>query len=50
VRFSRKVENHAAAIDLYVMFYNFGRIDQTLRVTPGMKPASPITPGASRKS
>ena len=30
--FSRKVENHAAAIALF-MWYNFGRIHQTLRVS-----------------
>ncbi len=34
--FSKKVENHAAAIALYFMFYNFGRVHQTLRVTPAM--------------
>jgi hypothetical protein len=37
MRFSRKVENHAVAIALYFMFYNFGRIHQTLRVTPAME-------------
>jgi IS1 family transposase len=31
--FSKKVENHAAAIALYFMYYNFGRVHQTLRVT-----------------
>jgi hypothetical protein len=31
--FSKKVENHAAAVALYFMYYNFGRIHQTLRVT-----------------
>ena len=35
--FSKKVENHTAAIALYFMFYNFGRIHQTLRVTPAME-------------
>ena len=35
--FSKKVENHAAAISLYFMFYNFGRVHQTLRVTPAME-------------
>ena len=35
--FSRKIENHAAAIALYLMYYNFGRIHQTLRVTPAME-------------
>jgi IS1 family transposase len=34
--FSKKVENHAAAIALHVMYYNFIRIHQTLRVTPAM--------------
>ena len=32
--FSKKVDNHAAAIALYFMRYNFGRVHQTLRVTP----------------
>ena len=40
--FSKKVENHAAAIALYFMWYNFGR-HQTLRVTPAMELASRIT-------
>jgi IS1 family transposase len=35
--FSRKLENHAAAIALYFMYYNFGRVHQTLRVTPAME-------------
>ena len=35
--FSKKVENHAAAVALYCMWYNFGRVHQTLRVTPAMK-------------
>lgn len=35
--FSKKVENHAAAIAVYFMYYNFGRIHQTLRVTPAME-------------
>jgi len=34
--FSKKVENHIAAISLHFMFYNFVRIHQTLRVTPAM--------------
>jgi hypothetical protein len=34
--FSKKVENHAAAIALYFMYCNFGRVHQTLRVTPAM--------------
>lgn len=35
--FSKKVENHAAALALYFMYYNFGRVHQTLRVTPAMQ-------------
>jgi len=30
------VENHAAAIALHFMHYNFARIHQTLRITPAM--------------
>jgi hypothetical protein len=30
--FSRKVANHACAVALHYMFYNFGRIHKTLRV------------------
>jgi IS1 family transposase len=35
--FSKKLTNHMAAIALYFMWYNFGRIHQTLRVTPAME-------------
>lgn len=34
--FSKKIENHVAAIALHFMHYNFARIHQTLRVTPAM--------------
>jgi IS1 family transposase len=34
--FSKKAENHAHAVALHFMFYNFGRIHKTLRVTPAM--------------
>lgn len=34
--FSKKVENHAHAVALHFMYYNFGRIHKTLRVTPAM--------------
>ncbi len=35
--FSKKVENHAAAVALYFMHYNFCRVHRTLRVTPAME-------------
>ncbi len=35
--FSKKIENHAYAIALHFMHYNFGRIHKTLRVTPAMQ-------------
>lgn len=34
--FSKKVENHAHAVALHFMYYNFVRIHQTLKVTPAM--------------
>jgi IS1 family transposase len=34
--FSKKIENHVAAIALHYMHYNFCRIHQSLRVTPAM--------------
>ena len=40
--FSKKVENHVAALALYFMYYNFVRVHQTLRVTPAM--AAGVTP------
>jgi hypothetical protein len=36
VRFSKEVETHAAAVALSFMCYEFGRIHQTLRITPAM--------------
>ncbi len=33
--FSKKVENHAAAIALHFMWYNFGRVHQTLKTHAG---------------
>ncbi|HEV2232792.1 MAG TPA: IS1 family transposase [Terriglobia bacterium] len=35
--FSKKVENHAAAVGLFYMHYNFCRVHKTLRVTPAME-------------
>jgi len=34
--FSKKAENHAAMVAIHFMYYNFGRIHKTLRVTPAM--------------
>ncbi|HEY3130763.1 MAG TPA: DDE-type integrase/transposase/recombinase [Acidobacteriota bacterium] len=34
--FSKKVENHAAAVAIHFMHYNFARIHKTLRITPAM--------------
>jgi len=34
--FSKKVENHAYAVALHMMYYNFVRIHKTLRITPAM--------------
>ena len=34
--FSKKIENHAHAIALHFMYYNFVRIHKSLRVTPAM--------------
>lgn len=35
--FSKKIENHAHAVALHFMYYNFGRIHKTLKVTPAME-------------
>jgi hypothetical protein len=32
--FSKKIEHRVAAVALYFMWYNFGRVLHTLRVTP----------------
>lgn len=34
--FSKKVENHVAAISLHAMFYNFVKLHQTLKASPAM--------------
>jgi len=34
--FSKKLENHAAAVALFVAHYNFCRVHETLRITPAM--------------
>lgn len=35
--FSKKIENLEAAVALHFMWYNFGRVHQTLRITPAME-------------
>lgn len=35
--FSKKIENHSAAVALYLMYYNFGRKHLTLGTTPAVK-------------
>ena len=35
--FSKKVENHEAAVALHYMHYNFARVHQSPRVTPAME-------------
>jgi IS1 family transposase len=35
--FSKKLENHVAAVALYVGHYNFCRVHETLRITPAMQ-------------
>lgn len=34
--FSKKAENHAHAVSLNFLYYNFARIHRTLRITPAM--------------
>jgi IS1 family transposase len=34
--FSKSLEHHIAAVSLHMMYYNFVRIHQTLRITPAM--------------
>jgi IS1 family transposase len=48
--FSKKLENHAAAVALHFMHYNFARIHKSLRVTPRWRPGWRTTSGAWRRS
>jgi len=48
--FSKKVENHAAAVALHFIHYNFARIHKTLRITPAMAAGISDHVGAMRKS
>ena len=34
--FSKRIENHAAAVALHFIHYNFARVHKTLRITPAM--------------
>jgi hypothetical protein len=34
--FSKKLENHAHQVALHMMYYNFVRLHQRLRITPAM--------------
>jgi hypothetical protein len=34
--FSKKIENHAYAVALFALYYNFVRVHKTLRMTPAM--------------
>jgi len=34
--FSKKIENHAASVALFLMYYNFARVHQSLRCSPAM--------------
>jgi hypothetical protein len=34
--FRKKIENHAAAVSLHMMHYNFARVHQTLKTTPAV--------------
>ncbi len=34
--FSKKLENHMAAVALHSMYYNFVRVHQTLKTTPAV--------------
>lgn len=35
--FSKKIENHVHMVALHFLYYNFGRVHKTLRVTPAME-------------
>jgi len=35
--FSKKIENHATAVAIHLVHYNFARVHKTLRITPAME-------------
>ncbi len=47
--FSKKIENHVAAISMHFMYYNFVRVHQSLRSNPAMKAGVTDHLGQSRK-
>jgi len=42
--FSKKLDNHTAAVALHFLHYNFCRIHKTLRVTPAMEAGLATSP------
>ena len=48
--FSKKLENHVAAVALHSMFYNFVRVHQTLKVSSAMAAGVTIGFGKSLTS
>ena len=49
-RLLKKAREDAAAVALYFMYYTFGRVHQTLHVTPAMGPGEQIMSGVLKKS
>ena len=48
--FSKKIGNHVAMVAIDAVYYNFGRIHKTLRITPAMPLGYQITFGRLRRS
>jgi len=48
--FSKKIENHAAAVAIWLMYYSFCRVHSTLRVAPGRWKAGCHTMSAAWKN
>jgi hypothetical protein len=43
--FSKKAENHAHAVALHFMHYNFCKVHSTIRMTPAMQAGDPEAVG-----